>query len=244
MRILRVAKLELGVTVFYPCVSSDSMCSIFVDRRCVVTGTICETLFGVLISEGLVDFDKVIRRSIELVSSLEKRNGYDEDVLDHLASALVDQFSSSLCRTAGSDEIVNDQYARVGSQGSLLHFEHVLSVFLLVGSLDALAGKLADFADGDESTPESLGDGGAEQEASSVETYDCIDLAVAVRLGTRFERGGRSRRWRVVVERRDGVRKDVRDNVGEEQFERQRIAKDGKNVAESNALLGVVVVET
>lgn len=36
----------------------------------------------------------------------------------------------------------------------------------------------------------------------------------------------------------------VRDDVGDQKLESKRITKDGKDIAESDSLLGVIVVET
>lgn len=185
-----------------------------------------------------------MRWGIKLISTLEEGNGNNKDVFDDLASALLDELTGSLGGTTGSNEVVDDEDARVGSKSLLLHLEDVLSVLLLVGSLDALSGKLADLADGDKATAQSLSDSRTKQEASSVKTYDGINLAVAVRLCAGLERGGLCRCGSVVVKRRDGMGEDVRDNVCDQELESQRVTEDGKNVAETNALLGVVVVET
>jgi len=109
--------------------------------------------------------------------------------------------------------------------------------------LYAVTWELARLSHGHEATAESLSNGRTEEEASSIKTYDSIDLAVAIRLCSWFERSRLSRCGSRIVERRDGVGEKMRDNVGDEQLECQRVAQNGEDVAESDSLLGVIVVE-
>ena len=84
------------------------------------------------------------------------------------------------------------------------------SVFLLVGSLHALAGQFPSFAHCHESGTESESDHGAEEEASSVECNDDIDPLVW---------GG----WY-------GLGHDVMDQMRDEGFASQRVTEDWQDV--------------
>jgi hypothetical protein len=107
---------------------------------------------------------------------------------------------------------LNNNDGLAGLDGVLLHLEAVDTVLLLVLDDVARAGELAGLADGDEGGTEAHGDDGAEEEATGVEADNDVGLDTGV----------------------DGG--DVRDEVGDEGLESERVTEEGEDVEEGDAL--------
>merc|ERR1712080_78693 len=88
----------------------------------------------------LVGLDDRVRRRRELVGTLEELD-VDKEVLDDLGFGLVYELVSSESRTAGGDQVVDDDDVGAGGEGVLLHLEDVRAVLLLVLCLEALSGQ-------------------------------------------------------------------------------------------------------
>lgn len=80
-----------------------------------------------------------------------------------------------MCLTC-SDDIVHDQDLLAGLDGTLLHLEEILTIFLLIRGCHTRSGELALLAHGDKACAELQGKLGPEEEATSVQAYYDIGL--------------------------------------------------------------------
>lgn len=119
--------------------------------------------------------------SAKLVTALEEGDLEHEKIAHKVASELLHERASSGSRSTCSNDIIHNQDLLAGLDGTLLHLEEILAIFLLVRGRDTRAGELALLADGDEAGVELQGELGTEEEATSVQAYDDI------RLGAKLE---------------------------------------------------------
>lgn len=100
--------------------------------------------------------------SVELLGALKEGDSNNENIFDNGGVELLDKLASGFGGATCGDEVVDDEDARVGGEGIVLHFKDILAVLLLVDGLNTGAGELACLSDRDKGTAQPLGEDGAE----------------------------------------------------------------------------------
>lgn len=131
---------------------------------------------GALISRLGVFKENSRRGGAELLASVETGNLENEDVASNLALELVDEVGSSLGRTTGSNDVVDNQDLLAFTDGIHLHLEKVLAILLDVLGRSARARELALLPNGRKGNAQAESEAGAEQETTGVKADDDIGL--------------------------------------------------------------------
>jgi len=106
---------------------------------------------------------------LEPRDAAELRQGDDESTLDDVGPDFVEEFDRRRGGPPGRDQIVDQQNARPGLDCTDVDLDTVAPVFEIEATSDRPARQLAGLSKRNEAAPEAVGDGGAEDEATSLD---------------------------------------------------------------------------
>src|SRR5579862_8366363 len=129
---------------------------------------------------GLVTLHVVVEQghyvvALELVAAVKEIEFDDEGEACDLSAERAREFGGGFGGASGGEQVVDNENFFAGADGVLVHFERVGAVFQCVIEFDSFGGELADFADGNESGVEAVGERGGEDEAAGLHAEDEID---------------------------------------------------------------------
>src|SRR5690606_22025392 len=128
------------------------------------------------------------------VGPAERRQVDHEGGGDDLAARFLDEVDGRVRRSAGRDQIIDQQYLVSAADGIGVDLDGVDAVLEAVLLADRLPRQLALLADRHEAAAEFVGDGAAEDEAARLDARNMVDLATQERPYEFVDRGAEADR--------------------------------------------------
>jgi len=115
--------------------------------------------------------------ALELVASIETRDLKDEEEASDISLELPDKFGSSLCGTASSNNVVDNQDLLARLDSVFLHLEEIRAILLEILGRNTRTGELALFAHSGKADAQPQGQAGAKEKPAGIESDNDIGAA-------------------------------------------------------------------
>ena len=154
----------------------------------------------------------------EAVAAFEEVEFDGESQAGDISAELLDELDGGFHGAAGGEQVVDEDDALAGLDGVEVNLEYVGAVFEIVCDARDGRGEFSGLSDGNKTCIETVGEGGAEDEAARFNAEDEIDLVLDVMCGEHVNELGEA--GLVFEDRGDVVEEDaglgeVRDGAHE-----------------------------